>query len=62
MAYLTVPESGSVTYFGNILSDMKYISRLVVHLTPQGCHGRAAVRGKEIADRLARDGSVQKFV
>jgi hypothetical protein len=37
-AYLTVPESGWVMYYGNILSDLMSISRLVVPLTPQGCH------------------------
>jgi hypothetical protein len=62
IAYLTVPSCGGVIYFGNILSDMKYVSRLVVHLTIQGCHGHAGVRRNEIADKLARDGSVQKSV
>ena len=61
-AYLTVPQSGCVTYFGIILSDWKYVSRLVVQLTPQCCRGHSGVRGNEITDKLAREVSVQKFV
>ena len=51
-----------MTYFGTILSDWKYVCRLVVQLTPQCCHGHAGVRGNQITDKLARDGSVQTFV
>jgi hypothetical protein len=35
---------------------------LVVQLTPQGCFGHAGVRGNGTADKLARDGSFQRFV
>jgi len=44
------------------MSDPKYVSRLVIQSTPQGCLGHAGVRGNETADKLARDGSVQKVV
>jgi len=62
VAYLTVSQSGCITYFGTILSDWKYVSRLVVQLTYQCCRGHSGVRGNEITDKLATDVSVQKFV